>query len=309
LVPACALTNLYGPTEATIDVSYFDCPKEIDQVPIGKPIANTQLYVLDEQGNHQPIGIPGELHIGGVQLARGYLNREQLTKEKFIDTKHGKLYRTGDLAKWLPDGNIAYLGRIDNQIKLRGYRIELSEIESVLEEQQDISQAIVVVSNQQLIAYVTAEDNFDKAVALAALRQRLPEYMIPATITQLESMPLTGSGKADRKHLQSLEVQLSGANAYQAPTTETETMLVSIWEELLPAKTIGINDNFFELGGHSLLAMRVNAHLKKKLDLSVPMQVFFQLTTIRELSRYIEVQLAQNTSASKEEEAFEFLNI
>jgi amino acid adenylation domain-containing protein/non-ribosomal peptide synthase protein (TIGR01720 family) len=295
LFPHCQLSNQYGPTEGTIEVSYYDCPKENvpDQIPIGKPISNIRLYVLDPQGQDQPVGIPGELHIGGLAVARGYLNRGVLTKEKFIKDAHGRgrLYRTGDLAKWLPDGNIAYLGRTDNQVKLRGYRIELGEIESVLEEQEGISQAVVVIKtdsneHKQLIAYVTSEDVLDKEAVLAGLRTKLPEYMVPAVLMQLESIPLTTSGKVDRLKLQSLAVKLGSAHNYEAPRNAAEMALVQVYQQLLGADNIGIHDNFFELGGDSIITIQVVSRARR-LGYHLQPRDLFLYQTIARLSKVL----------------------
>ncbi|NRT44807.1 amino acid adenylation domain-containing protein/non-ribosomal peptide synthase protein (TIGR01720 family) [Clostridium beijerinckii] len=289
------LINLYGPTEATIDVSYFDCCNDNKKIiPIGKPIDNTELYIL-KNTELVPIGVAGELYIAGHGLARGYLNRPELTAEKFIDNPFElgtKMYKTGDLARWLPDGNIEFLGRIDNQVKIRGFRIELGEIENRLVENENIKEATVLVKENKdgekyICAYVVSENSLEELDLRNYLRETLPEYMIPAYFVKLEKMPLTTNGKIDRGVLPepSLNATLT---EYEAPRNEIEEILASIWSEVLGIEKVGINDNFFELGGHSLKATVLISKIHKELNKEVPLKELFRFPTIKELSKYIE---------------------
>ncbi len=267
------LINLYGPTEATIDVTSYMCVRKSTQhtIPIGRPIANAQAYVLDQDISLVATGVTGELYLGGAGLARGYLHQPGLTAEKFIPNPFSSepgacLYRTGDLARWLPDGNIEYFGRIDHQVKLRGLRIELGEIENTLSEHAAVYNAVVIVredapNHKQLTAYLVLhqEATVTQNELLDFLRMRLPDYMLPTTFSFLDHMPLTPNGKLDRKALPAIQTQPGPNYEYIAPRTPEELCLVKIWQEVLKVDQIGIHDNFFELGGDSLLVMRVIA--------------------------------------------------
>jgi amino acid adenylation domain-containing protein/non-ribosomal peptide synthase protein (TIGR01720 family) len=298
--PHAALYNLYGPTEAAIDVTCWHDSgdiAEIEVVPIGKPVANTQLYILDKTGNVLPAGVYGELHIGGTQVARGYLNREALTTEKFIpdpfrDIPGARMYKTGDLCRWLPDGNIEYAGRIDQQVKIRGYRIELGEIESVLLESGVVTEAVVAAKDaadgsKRLIGYVVPSDGFDRNVVMDGLRRRLPEYMIPVLLIELTALPLTASGKVDRKALPDPDAASLMANVYVAPRNDAEEVLATIWQDILGVSRVGVNDDFFALGGNSLMAMRLVSALRKQLQVELPVKSIFTYATIAQLSAYI----------------------
>ncbi|WP_238211649.1 non-ribosomal peptide synthetase [Pseudomonas sp. PAGU 2196] len=260
-LPAVELHNLYGPTEAAVDVSAWHCVTAPDNTPIGKPIANTTLYVLDTQGQPVPQGVAGELFIGGVQVARGYLNRIELTAERFLDdpfsTRPGaRLYRTGDLARHQADGNIEYLGRNDDQVKIHGLRIELGEIQACLTRIEGVKEAVVIAHEQQLLAYYTGE-SFPVEALRSALLGRLPTFMVPALFVHLQALPLNPNGKLDRKALPLPDTDALQRRVYQAPEGETETLLAAIWAELLGVERVGRHDNFFELGGHSLAAIRL----------------------------------------------------
>ena len=293
------LHNLYGPTEAAIDVSHWPCTDEGSNeiVPIGRPVANTQLYILDTELNPLPVGIAGELHIGGIQLARGYLNRPELTAEKFIPNpfREGRLYKTGDLARYLPDGNIAFLGRMDSQVKIRGFRIELGEIETVLSHHPAIRDALVLVredspGNPRLTGYVIAKagETVDIKQWSVYLKQKLPEYMVPNAWVVLDAWPLTPNGKVDRKALPAPEGSRDTLeNAYIAPRTPEEEKLAAIWQKLLGVEQVGIHDNFFDLGGHSLLATQLMARIRNKFNAEVPLQALFTEPTIAELTTFI----------------------
>ncbi len=267
-----ALHNLYGPTEAAIDVTFWPCKQKSEVVPIGKPLANTQMYVLDSGLQPVPIGIAGELHIGGVQVASGYLNRPELTAERFIETevfgKRVRLYKTGDLARWYPDGSLDYMGRIDHQVKLRGFRIELGEIEATLLQHETIRDVVVVLIGDEmapsLAAYVTLDKHGYEVTKLRDwIKSKLPEYMVPASFTVMEKLPLTMSGKINRKELPTPDTQ-TFADDYNAPRTDAERKLAEVWEDVLAQSGIGIHDNFFAVGGDSIKAILVTSRLKQK---------------------------------------------
>jgi amino acid adenylation domain-containing protein len=296
------LQNQYGPTETTVDVTVWDCEpgSSRNQVPIGRPIANTQTYILDSSLRPVPVGVPGELHIGGTSLARGYLGRPDLTAEKFIPHPFNifagaRLYKTGDLARFMPGGEIEFLGRIDNQVKVRGFRIELGEIESVLSEHPFVKQAVLLVtgseSNLCLVAYIVPEDG--QVLSVGQLRryllERLPEYMAPQVFVMLPRLPLLPNGKIDRRALPPPEQDRPQLDhAYTAARNNTEKTIAAIWTELLPVKTVGVHDNFFELGGHSLLAMRLISRLRETIKIDVPLELLFKAPTVAGLAEIIE---------------------
>ncbi|WAJ35465.1 amino acid adenylation domain-containing protein [Pseudomonas sp. GOM7] len=284
------LLNGYGPTEATTFSSTYEI-REAGQgsVPIGRPLANTQLYVLDAQQQLAPLGVAGELYIGGDGLAVGYLNQPELTAERFIQhVELGRLYRTGDLVRWRADGNLEYLGRNDSQIKLRGFRIELGEIEASLARYNGIEASAVLLredtpGDKRLVAYFTAT----QAVAIEALRDHLqgelPEYMVPSAYVQLDSLPLTANGKLDRKALPAPDASALLSRAYEAPQTDTERTLAAIWQSLLGVEQVGRHDNFFELGGHSLLAVSLVERMREQ-GLSADVRVLFSQPTLAALA-------------------------
>jgi tyrocidine synthetase-3 len=292
------IVNGYGPTEAAICATFYSVSgkESIDKaVPIGRPISNTTIYILDKSLNIVPVGVSGELCIGGDGLARGYLNRPELTAEKFIDNPFEpgtKMYRTGDLARWLPDGNIEFIGRMDNQVKIRGFRIELGEIESRLVQHEDVKEAVVLAKEnvdgeKYLCAYVVCEKEFDSLSLRNYLKETLPEYMVPTYFMNLEKMPLTSNGKIDRKALPQPSMNELSLNKYEAPRNEVEETLVKIWCEVLGVEKIGINDNFFDLGGHSLKATVLVSKIHKELNVEVPLKELFKTPTIKELSEFI----------------------
>ncbi|WP_198042723.1 non-ribosomal peptide synthetase, partial [Oceanobacillus sp. AG] len=253
--------NAYGPTEATIGATMWKPIKynQYNTVPIGKPVGNKSIYILNKHLQLQPVGVFGELFIGGEGVARGYLNRPELTKEKFLPNPFSpgeKMYRTGDLARYLPDGNIEFLGRIDHQVKIRGYRIELGEIENTLLEHPDVKDATVMdwkdsENETYLCAYVVFRNSDASTELRDYLSQKLPAYMVPSFIEELDIIPLTSNGKIDRQAL-SKPTGADQFKEYVAPTTELEKKLVEIWQEVLEVERIGVTDNFFNLGGHSL---------------------------------------------------------
>lgn len=299
LLPA-ELHNLYGPTEASVDVSAWPVPRDapLDVVPIGRPIANTTLHVLDGDLRPLPIGVPGELHIGGVQLARGYLGRPDLTRERFVrDPASGRrLYRTGDLARYLPDGSLEYLGRRDGQVKLRGFRIELGEIETVLTAHPAVRAAAVALRNDRLVAYVvpdrdtagTGSAGTDLSGDLAAHAARtLPGHMVPAAVVAVPELPMTPNGKLDRRALPEPAGTRASAR-HVAPRTPAEAQIAALWAEVLGRDGIGVHDDFFELGGHSLLAARLVAAAERRLGARLPLAAMFQAPTVAGLAALLD---------------------
>ncbi|MEW6734060.1 MAG: amino acid adenylation domain-containing protein, partial [Acidobacteriota bacterium] len=315
--PQTKIINEYGPTETTVGCCVYEVEDStIGAVPIGRPISNTQIYILDRHLNLVPTGVAGELYIGGVGLARGYLNRPELTAERFIphpfSYKPGaRLYRSGDLARYLSNGNLEYLGRIDQQVKIRGFRVELSEIELVLTEHRAIQQAAVIVrqdtmGDKQLIAYLVPDQsdvNFcqDGPARLVSdvqifLTERLPDYMIPSAFLLLEKMPLTSNGKVDRQALL-MRADISVAIVpFVAARTNTEQLLANIWSELLGGKRVGINDDFFKLGGHSLLVARLIFRIRETFRVKLAIHSLFQSPTLAELAHTIDEALVVQVS-------------
>jgi len=292
------LVNSYGPTESSDVVSFYELKdKSLNSTPIGKAVQNIQLYVLDTKNNLVPKGVPGELHIGGDGLARAYLNQPELTNEKFIDNpfkENSKIYKTGDLVKYLDDGNIEYLGRIDDQVKIHGFRIELGEIEQQLLQIKDIKQSVVLAKedvngNNSLVAYVVTQNNEDINLShlKVELSKKLPEYMIPSALLKIDEIPLTPNRKVDKKALLKLEVSSTYKQDYVAPRDEDEEKLSSIFQEILNVEQVGIYDNFFELGGHSLLATQLVSKIRKDLNIELPLKVLFDKTDVNSLSLYI----------------------
>ncbi|HEX3129919.1 MAG TPA: amino acid adenylation domain-containing protein, partial [Thermoanaerobaculia bacterium] len=279
------LHNLYGPTEAAVDVTYHACHPGEERVPIGRPVANTRILILDREGGEVPVGIAGELHIGGVQVGRGYLGRPGLTAERFVPDEGGaRLYRTGDLARRLPDGEVEYLGRIDHQVKIRGFRIELGEIEAALARHPEVREAVVLARGQALAAYVSPKTGADLRAFLA---ESLPEHMIPSSFVFLDALPVTPNGKADRKALAAIEPE-SRQGAYTAPRGVTEEILAGIWRDLLGLPRVGAADRFFELGGHSLLGMRMAARVRDAFGVELPLRALFEAPTVAALAARIE---------------------
>ncbi|MEH2130686.1 MAG: amino acid adenylation domain-containing protein [Nostoc sp.] len=288
--------NCYGPTESTVIASISSCEPNGKKPSIGKPIANIRIYILDAHHQLSPPGIPGELCIAGVGLARGYLNRLDLTAEKFIEVelfgKTERIYKTGDLARWRDDGNIEYLGRVDAQVKLRGFRIELGEIESLLLQHSLVKEAVVILyetdNNPRLVAYLTAaEKSFNLESQLKDyLKIRLPNYMIPSQIMVLDQLPLTSNGKLDRRALP--EPNTATSTNIQIPVTPTEELLASLWQTLLKAKFLSRQDNFFELGGHSLLATQLVARIRDIFGVEVSVRKVFEQSILSELAAEID---------------------
>jgi amino acid adenylation domain-containing protein len=298
-----SLWNVYGPTEATVWATVHEVKPDFDSIPIGHPLANTQVRILDTYGQLVPIGVSGEIHLGGVQLARGYLNRPDLTAEKFIFNPHNqseRLYKTGDLGRYLPDGSVECLGRIDNQVKIRGFRIELGEIESNLGAHALVDSCVVVAredvlkdtaphipGDKRLVAYLIANNN---APSVKELRQflelNLPHYMIPSHFVILDSFPLTPNGKIDRRALPAPDEQLK-STAIILPRNEREQQLAEIWHSVLNLENISIDDNFFELGGHSLLAVQLFDKIEQIFGRKLPLATLFQAPTIEKLGEIL----------------------
>jgi amino acid adenylation domain-containing protein len=303
----CELHNLYGPTEASVEVTYWECRKDdgMRSVPIGRPIANTRMYVLDREMRPVPAGVPGDLYIGGTGVARGYWRRPALTAESFVPDPFSaeggvRLYRTGDVARYRGDGAIEYMGRSDYQVKIRGFRIELGEIEAALLRQSDIKEAVVVAreekpGDKKLVAYLApAQAGFEETVdrLKARLKEELPPYMVPSAFVQLQKMPLLPNGKVDRKALPAPEYDLLPHGAYLAPRNTLELQLVQMWEELLAVQPVGVRDNFFELGGHSLRAVQLTARIRQQFGKSVPIAFFLQNATIEALAEALRREAA-----------------
>jgi amino acid adenylation domain-containing protein len=293
----CKLFNSYGPTEATVCATVYEChAPHAALVPIGRPLANTRIYILDAAGAPVPLGVTGEIHIGGVQVARGYLNRPELTAERFIpdpfgDDPQARLYKTGDLGRWLADGNIDYMGRNDFQVKLRGFRIELGEIESRLTACEGVREAVVVAredapGDKRLVAYLVARDGAAllPATLRAQLGSALAEYMVPSAFVMLDALPLTPNGKVDRKALPAPDGAAIALRSYEAPQGELENTIAAIWQALLGVPQVGRNDHFFELGGYSLLATQFVARLRDATGIDLPLMKVFQAPILASLA-------------------------
>lgn len=278
--------NVYGPTECTVNATYADIT--VDSIPnIGSPLPNCQAFILNDAMEPLAAGAKGEIYIGGKGVARGYYNNETLTEDRFVEsTQFGRIYKTGDLGRWLADGAIEYLGRSDFQVKLRGYRIELNEIESVILEDSGITDAAVLVKDERLIAYVAGSD-VNKIRLTDMMEAKLPAYMVTAVIIEVDEIPLTKNGKQDRKALLNIELE-EVVDDYIAPSTEMETHLLSIWQELLGKERISMDDNFFSIGGHSLLGIRVASACREQLSIEIPLKVLMDNPTIEALAERCE---------------------
>ncbi len=309
------ILNLYGPTEACVDASAYEV-NEVqlsDKVPIGLPLPNYRLHILDHTWDLLPVGVAGELYISGAGLARGYLNRPELTAERFVPNPYGeagsRLYRTGDLARYRPDGNLEYLGRIDHQVKVRGFRIELGEIEARLLEHPEVREAVLLArednpEDKRLVAYVVAQAERPSIETLRAhLQGVLPDYMVPAAFVFLEALPLTPNGKVDRKALPSPDLEGRLAHQYVAPRNATEELLAGIWAEVLGLARVGIYDNFYDLGGHSLLATQVVSRVRQAFDMDLPLRDLFKAPTVAALAQTLEEHLLAEIATLDESEA------
>jgi acyl-coenzyme A synthetase/AMP-(fatty) acid ligase/acyl carrier protein len=320
VMPEAKLINLYGSSEVSADVTYYEVTdgRQHRCIPIGRPIDNTSIYILDSHLQPLPIGVPGELYISGDGLSRGYLNSPGLTAERFIhdpftDDTEARLYKTGDLARYLPDGNIEFLGRLDHQVKIRGSRIEFGEIEAVLSLHPKVKQAVVIarediLGDKRLAAYVIS--NKKKADLVSDLRsflkQKLPDYMLPSSFTFLDCLPLNPSGKVNRKALPVPDQTRADLGIeYLAPRTPIEKLLAEIWSEVLAVEKVGIHDNFFELGGHSLLATQVLSRIRDALQMDIPLRLLFESPTVSDMAEAI---LQKYTKQIEQEELNQMLS-
>ena len=315
------LVNAYGPTETTVDATSYWISGSTSfngEVPIGRPLSHVETYVLDTYLQLVPIGVSGELYIGGNSLANGYLHRPELTATKFIPNHfsavsnaplYKRLYKTGDLVRYLPDGNIEYIGRIDDQVKIRGFRIELGEIESILTQNPYVREAAIIVreetpNNKRLVAFTVLKsaqvrqlDQIKGSDLRQFLHERLPNYMLPNLFVFLDSLPITPNGKIDRRALSTLDItNLQSETNFVAPTNSTEEVLTKIWAEVLGVERVGIHDNFFELGGHSLLSVRLVFEMEKALKYHFPLKSLFQIGTIAEIAKFINEQDSEESS-------------
>jgi amino acid adenylation domain-containing protein len=298
LKPSLKVIDLYGPSEDTT-YSTYSLRRVNGFDTIGRPVSNTQIYITDKNLNIVPIGIAGELCISGYGLARGYLKRSELTSEKFIknpfsNDPNSRLYKTGDLVRYLPDGNIEFLGRIDNQVKIRGFRVELGEIESALNKIETIKDCVVVAKedasgDKRLIAYIVLGDELNIQEIRESLSKSLPDYMVPALFVILEKMPLTPNGKIDRKAFPYPEDNIATTNEYVAPRNKTEQIFADIWSKVLGIEKIGVYDNFFELGGHSLLLTVIQSKINDDLLIQIPIKILFEYSNIDKLFKYLQL--------------------
>jgi hypothetical protein len=311
--PGTRLVNSYGLTEATIDSTWYE-PGPDDVLvpgrfmPIGRPLSDTSVYILDPALEPMPVGIPGELCVGGVAVAQGYLNRPELNAEKFVPSpfpEGGLLYRTGDLARWLPDGNVEFIGRADRQLKIRGFRIEPGEIEAVLERYPQVRKAVVTVRNDgagdgRLVAYFTVETgappSFDELREFVA--EQTPAYMVPSAWSVVDTFETTPNGKIDVDALGDPDWDLSVAHGedFIAPATEAEQAIAAIWRDVLSIEKVGVNDNFFALGGHSLLGMRVLSRIRQDLGVELGLRALFDTPTIAALAAAVERTSAETST-------------
>ncbi|MCF2149900.1 amino acid adenylation domain-containing protein [Desmonostoc muscorum LEGE 12446] len=309
LMPFAKLINLYGSSEVSANATYYDTSLLQDQantVPIGRPIDNTQIYVLNRNLQPIPVGVMGELYIGGDSLARGYLNRPELTQETFIDNpfiSETKLYKTGDLVRYLNDGNLEYLGRHDEQVKIRGFRVELSEIGTFITQHPDVQDSIVIVvndaeENQRLIAYIVTEKEHIATELLLYLQQKLPNYMLPTAFVVLDALPLTPNGKVDKRSLPTDEViRVNTTKTLISPRNFTELSLVKLWENLLNTSPIGVTDNFFNLGGHSFLAVRLMAQIQDRFGHNLALSTLFENPTIEKLAAIVSQPFRESSNS------------
>jgi len=314
--------NAYGPTECSDDVThhaiYEPLPPTVTAMPIGRAVANMQLYVLDEYRQPVPIGVPGELYVGGIGVGRGYLHDLERTDQAFLDNPFGqgpgRFYKTGDLVRYQADGVIEFLGRTDFQVKIRGFRIELGEIEYALMEQDEVCEAVVLAREEngykQLVAYIVKSGKgaelqseerdpatlqpCNPATLRTALQQTLPDYMIPSVFVFLEVMPLTPNGKLDRRALPApdyADIQ----NEFVAPRTQIETEVAAIWQEVLDIEQAGVYDNFFALGGHSLLAIQITSQVRSRFNIDLPLKTIFTTNTMAEFAAIIDTVVSSET--------------
>jgi amino acid adenylation domain-containing protein len=316
LTDDCAIFNHYGPTETTVGAAFCrvgSAPPKDGMIPLGRPLPGTQIYLMDPDLAFVPLGVKGELCIGGQRLSRGYLNRPDLTAERFVPdpsgaVSGGRIYRTGDQARYLPDGNLEFLGRLDDQVKIRGFRVELGEIEAVLRKHPALQECAVAAyedrtKETRLVAYVvtrnTEESHSSSDVELRAfLRRMLPAYMVPAAFLRLEALPRHRSGKLDRRSLPEPQEIFHLRAGYVAPRNEVESAIGEIWRQALGVAEVGLDDNFFDLGGHSLIMLRVHSQLRERLGRDFPMLVLFEHSSVRSLAEYLSAPFCDVNSSS-----------
>ena len=325
------LINLYGSSEVAADVTWYDATHCVEKVPIGRPIANTQIYLLDRNLPPVPIGIPGEIYVGGDGLAQGYLNRPDLTSEKFISNQFGQekldflgnshqkfLFKTGDIGCYLPDGNIEFLGRGDCQVKIRGFRIELGEIEAALSQHSSVSTAAVLLQenelgSQRLVAYLVPNSGFRNqhpeliSELRSFLKHKLPDYMVPSAFLLLDALPLTPNGKIDRLALSKRCDYVSDETAFTEPQTPTEEEITEIWTALLGLEKVGTNQNFFDLGGHSLMATQLISRVRSCFGVELALCDFFAAPTIQNLAELVEENILANADYNQINELLDLL--
>lgn len=330
-MPQRVLINLYGSSEVAADVTWYDATHCVEKVPIGRPIANTQIYLLDRNLQPVPIGIPGEIYVGGDGLAKGYLNRPDLTSEKFISNPFGQekldflgnshqkvLFKTGDIGCYLPDGNIEFLGRGDCQVKIRGFRIELGEIEAALSQHSSVSTAAVLLQenapgSQRLVAYLVPNSGFRNqhpeliSELRSFLKHKLPDYMIPSAFVLLDALPLTPNGKIDRLALSQRCDYVSDETTFTEPQTPTEEEIAEIWTALLGLEKVGTNQNFFDLGGHSLMATQLISRVRSGFGVELALCDFFAAPTIQNLAELIEEEILANADSNQLDELLDLL--
>jgi AMP-binding enzyme/AMP-binding enzyme C-terminal domain/Phosphopantetheine attachment site/Luciferase-like monooxygenase len=309
------VVNMYGPTETTIWSATHQVDGAAGSVPLGTPIANTRVYVVDRNLEPVPVGISGELLIGGKGVVRGYLNRPELTAERFIADPFvagERVYRTGDLVRWRADGRLEFLGRLDHQVKIRGHRIELGEIEAILDQHPSVREAVVVAredvpGDKRIVAYVVAKGSGappDPTILRLAVGERLPDYMVPAHVVVLERLPRTPNLKVDRNALPAPDqVAASAASVYVQPGSELEAKIAEIWQDVLRIAQVGVNDNFFDIGGHSLLTVKVHSRLRGAIDRPVSITDLFRFPTIRTLAEHLGGGGAAAATAAVSEQA------
>lgn len=298
-MPEVKLINLYGSSEVSANATYYDTSllqNKAHSIPIGRPIDNTQIYVLNQDLQPTPVGVVGELYVGGDGLAKGYLHRTELTQQRFIDNPFipgNKVYKTGDLVRYLKDGNLEYLGRHDEQVKIRGFRVELGEIITAIAQHPDVQESVVIArddvqENQCLIAYIVTSKQDIARQLLPYLQQKLPNYMLPSAFVVLDALPLTPNGKVDKRALPNNEIIRQNTNkSFVAPRNFTELALEKIWGNLLNTNPIGVTDNFFELGGHSFLAVRLMAQIQDRFGHNLPLSTLFENPTIKKLATIV----------------------
>ncbi|MEN5378520.1 non-ribosomal peptide synthetase/type I polyketide synthase [Sphingobacterium kitahiroshimense] len=306
------LYNLYGPTEAAIDVTFWEVPFPFPEdqrvIPIGYPIPNNKIYILDTRDNLVPIGVKGEIFIGGIQIARGYINQSELTSERFVEKNIAgqklRLYRSGDIGRWLEDGVIEFIGRADDQVKIRGNRVELNEVESVLAIQPGVGQCTIQPKEDPsggiaLIGYVVPQKGYDRNFVEKSLREKLPGYMVPSLFVEIENLPYTDNGKIDKLRLPFPSGGDFSSSVFESPGNEIEERLCEIWKNLLGIDKISIHDDFFELGGHSLIAMRAITQIKHDFNVPIPLKSVFTLTTINQIANYILAEKSHSLDLNK----------